>query len=221
MKKATSKNRPPSRASLKAMPEVDFRRARVGRNPYADRVAREGIELVHDEPSPGSLVEMPEADFSKARLRRNPYPAATEVRIKSRPGRPKRGQEVGTAPAKSVRLPVAVWHALEAVGKSESKTVHALLREAVVEFLERRADAGTLQAYVAVFLSHWQRMSAEGVAVSPSADRLDRALEPFVTATFRPREVVSNRLDAKIRTREDVDADFARRRILERSQEAN
>ena len=42
MKKARSP-REPSRASLKAIPEVDFDTARVGRNPYAALVAAEGI----------------------------------------------------------------------------------------------------------------------------------------------------------------------------------
>jgi hypothetical protein len=45
MKKATERTRTsrhsePSAASLKAIPEVDFTRARVRRNPYAARIAR-------------------------------------------------------------------------------------------------------------------------------------------------------------------------------------
>ncbi len=43
-------NRPkePSKASLREIPEVDFTRAKVRRNPYAARVAAEGI--VHVQP---------------------------------------------------------------------------------------------------------------------------------------------------------------------------
>lgn len=42
MKKAR-KAREPSRASLREIPEVDFRTAKVRPNPYAARVAAEGI----------------------------------------------------------------------------------------------------------------------------------------------------------------------------------
>ena len=44
MKKAR-KPEEPSTASLKEMPEVDFARARVRKNPYARRIAREGISV--------------------------------------------------------------------------------------------------------------------------------------------------------------------------------
>ena len=43
MKKKVGKPREPSKASLREIPEVDFGRARVRRNPYAARVAAEGI----------------------------------------------------------------------------------------------------------------------------------------------------------------------------------
>ena len=46
MKKATGKKpREPSRASLRDMPEVNFDRAKVRRNPYAPRVAADGISI--------------------------------------------------------------------------------------------------------------------------------------------------------------------------------
>ena len=47
MKKARS-HEEPSRAALREMPEVDFRTAKVRRNPYAERIAAEGI--VHVRP---------------------------------------------------------------------------------------------------------------------------------------------------------------------------
>jgi hypothetical protein len=44
MKKANRKSqRAPSKASLREMPEVDFSRARVRRNPYAKRIREEGL----------------------------------------------------------------------------------------------------------------------------------------------------------------------------------
>jgi hypothetical protein len=45
MKKATGKPREPSRASLREMPEVKFDTAKARRNPYARRIASEGISI--------------------------------------------------------------------------------------------------------------------------------------------------------------------------------
>ncbi len=46
MKKATGKKpREPTRVSLREMPEVDFDKAKVRRNPYALRIAKEGISI--------------------------------------------------------------------------------------------------------------------------------------------------------------------------------
>ena len=43
MKKKATRHREPAAASLREIPEVDFGRTRVRRNPYAARVAVEGI----------------------------------------------------------------------------------------------------------------------------------------------------------------------------------
>jgi hypothetical protein len=45
MKKATGKSREPSKRSLREMPEVDFAKAKVRRNPYARRIAAEGFTV--------------------------------------------------------------------------------------------------------------------------------------------------------------------------------
>jgi hypothetical protein len=45
MRKATGKSREPSRASLREMPEVNFETAKPRRNPYARRIASEGISI--------------------------------------------------------------------------------------------------------------------------------------------------------------------------------
>jgi hypothetical protein len=45
MKKGIGKNREPSRTSLREMPELDFSKAKVRRNPYASRIASEGISV--------------------------------------------------------------------------------------------------------------------------------------------------------------------------------
>jgi hypothetical protein len=124
------------------MPEVVFARRRVRRNPYAARIAREGIQLVHDEPSAESLVDLPEASFAVAtHVRRNPYAsraAEAASKLQYGRGRPSAGSEVGPTTPRSLRLPEAVWSALEAEAKARSTTVHALLREVIMLYLERR-----------------------------------------------------------------------------------
>lgn len=143
MKKTTSRPREPSASTLRDLPEIDFARSRVRRNPYATRIAREGIQLGHDEPSPESLAELPEASFSVAtRLRRNPYAgraAESASKLQYGRGRPIAGNEVGPTTPRSLRLPEAVWTRLEAEAKTRSTTVHALLRELITLYLEKRA----------------------------------------------------------------------------------
>src|SRR5687767_14292691 len=45
MKKANRRHQEPSRRSLREMPEINFAKGRVRRNPYAKRIAAEGITL--------------------------------------------------------------------------------------------------------------------------------------------------------------------------------
>ena len=142
MKKTTTKReRPgPGAASLREMPELDFSHYRVRRNPYASRIAREGIRIVHDEPSRASLAEMPEADFRRARVTRNPYvsrAAEAAVAWQYGRGRPPAGAEIGPTRTRSLRLPEAAWEALEREARAKHTTVHALLRELVATHLER------------------------------------------------------------------------------------
>lgn len=133
----------PSVASLRELPEVAFERYRVRRNPFARRIAREGIEIVHDAPSERSLAEMPEADFSAGRVRRNPYTSrAAEAlpTIQYGRGRPRAGEEIGPTPGRTLRLPEAAWRALEVEADQRRTTVHALLRELIMDHLEREAQ---------------------------------------------------------------------------------
>ena len=135
MKKASSKLGPRA-ASLKEMPEIDFSRYIIRRNPYAARIAREGVGLAHRGPSTASLAEMPEADFSRSRIRLNRYAvktAETASRLQYGKGRPRKGHEVGPTPARTLRLPESVWRALELEARERATTVHALLRELVVD----------------------------------------------------------------------------------------
>jgi hypothetical protein len=91
----------PSAASLRAIPEVrDFAKAKL--NPYATRIAIEGIEL------------------------------------QIGPHRPKVGKEVGTTETRTVRFPPQVWRAVERVAKRERLNLHAAMRLAIVEWVQRR-----------------------------------------------------------------------------------
>jgi hypothetical protein len=136
MKKASSKTSiGPSAASLRDMPEIDFTKVRVHRNPYAAVIAAEGSSLIHDEPSSRSLADVPEVDFSRVKSRTNPY-ADELLRLRAGRGRPRKGQEIGPTPARSIRLPTSLWTALEDAARDANTTVHALLRLAVAHLLE-------------------------------------------------------------------------------------
>jgi hypothetical protein len=136
MKKANTKDKlSPGTPSLREMPEIDFTAFRIRRNPYAARIAREGLEVVHHGPSVASLMEMPEADFRRARLRPNKYAAkaaGVAAKVQYGRGRPRKGSEIGPTPTRSLRLPEAVWRALETEARERATTVHALVREVVV-----------------------------------------------------------------------------------------
>src|SRR2546428_11169534 len=59
MKKAKKRSaREPSAASLREIPEVDFSRVRVRRNPYAARIAREGIVIQVGRGRPKKMLEV-------------------------------------------------------------------------------------------------------------------------------------------------------------------
>jgi hypothetical protein len=137
MKKATIKEGP-SALSLKELPEIDFSFYRIQRNPYAARIQREGVQLSHCGPSTTSLKEMPEADFNRVRIRPNRYAASAvekASRIQYGRGRPRKGDENGPTPARTLRLPEPIWKALEQEARERSTTVHALLRELVATYV--------------------------------------------------------------------------------------
>ena len=52
------KQREPSKASLHEIPEVNFSKARVHRNPYAARIAKEGIVVQVGRGRPKRLLEV-------------------------------------------------------------------------------------------------------------------------------------------------------------------
>lgn len=105
MKKPTSRKgqRQPSKSSLRAMPEVDFRKTSVRRNPYARRIALEGL-----------VVQVGR-------------------------GRPKRLLAAGRTTPRSVRFPDRIWALLERRAKARGITLHAALREAILEWARSAA----------------------------------------------------------------------------------
>ncbi len=59
MKKATkSRHTAPSRASLKEIPEIDFTKARTRKNPYAARIAKQGLVVQVGRGRPKKLLEV-------------------------------------------------------------------------------------------------------------------------------------------------------------------
>ena len=97
----------------------------------------------HREPSRRSLREMPEVDFGKARVKRNPYArriAEEGLVVQVGRGRPKRVLEAGGTTPRSVRFPETVWTLLERRAKAKGLTLHAALREAILEWARRVAS---------------------------------------------------------------------------------
>src|SRR5207244_7540976 len=106
----------PPAASLRELPEIDFTKYRIRRNSYAGRIEREGVKVAHHEPSAAALAEMPEVDFAQVRVRPNKFAkqaGKVASKIQYGKGRPRKGDEVGLTPARSLRLPETVWQALE------------------------------------------------------------------------------------------------------------
>ena len=56
--KSTTKHAEPSKASLREMPEVDFSKVRVRKNPHAARIAKEGITVQVGRGRPRKLQEV-------------------------------------------------------------------------------------------------------------------------------------------------------------------
>ncbi len=107
MRKASQ--RPPSRASLREMPEVDFSKATLRRNPYAERIAKEGYFL----PDGRHIMPLP------------------------RRGRPKKGEEPGPTTLRSVRFPTTIWERVEKKAKAKGLSIHAAIRTAIIEWVSR------------------------------------------------------------------------------------
>jgi hypothetical protein len=58
----------PSKDSLREIPEVDFATAKIRRNPYAARIAREGIEVQVGRGRPKKLLEVGQTEPRSVRF---------------------------------------------------------------------------------------------------------------------------------------------------------
>jgi len=98
--------------------------------------------MAQREPSKRSLREIPEVDFRKVRVKRNPYArriAAEGLVVQVGRGRPKRLLESGGTTPRSVRFPDEIWALLERRAKAKGLTLHAALREAILEWARHAA----------------------------------------------------------------------------------
>jgi hypothetical protein len=94
------------------------------------------------EPSTRSLREMPEVDFGAVRVKRNPYARrikAGGLVVQVGRGRPKRLLESGGTTPRSVRFPDEVWALLEQRAQAKGITLHAALRQAILEWARHAA----------------------------------------------------------------------------------
>jgi hypothetical protein len=106
MKKA--KQREPSAASLREMPEVDFSKVKkLDRGHYYKKALAAGG--YYDGPDGKRWVPMG-------------------------PGRPKKGTQVEHTSPKSIRLPDGLWEQLDREAKKRGTTRHSLLREMIADY---------------------------------------------------------------------------------------
>ena len=103
---------------------------------------KKGNSKVKREPSRRSLREMPEVDFRKVRVKRNAYArriAEEGLVVQVGRGRPKRVLEAGRTTPRSVRFPERIWTLLERSATANGITLHAALREAILEWARSSA----------------------------------------------------------------------------------
>lgn len=86
--------------------------------------------------------DTPEVDFVGAKVRKNPYAAriAREgITVQVGRGRPTKLLEGGPTTPRSVRFSAEVWRRIEKEASKKGLTLHAALREAILEWLHHAA----------------------------------------------------------------------------------
>jgi hypothetical protein len=85
---------------------------------------------------------MPEVDFRTERVRRNSYArriAAGGLIVQVGRGRPKRLLESGGTTLRAMRFPDEIWALLEKRARAMGVTLHAALRQAILEWARNAA----------------------------------------------------------------------------------
>ena len=103
---------------------------------------KKGNRRAQREPSKRSLREMPEVDFRTVRLKSNRYArrvAAGGLVVQVGRGRPKRLLESGGTTPRSVRFPDEIWALLEQRARAKGLTLHAALRQAILQWARHAA----------------------------------------------------------------------------------
>ena len=115
MKKASKRQREPSKVSLEEMPEIDFSKAKVHRGrSHALQIEKDGGYWIHVD-------------------------GEDPIFVRTKMGRPRKGTKSAASTPKSVRFTDEIWKAIEASAKARGITTHAALREAVTEWLRNNA----------------------------------------------------------------------------------
>jgi hypothetical protein len=114
-KKAGKRSASKTQRALKEMPEVDFTKSvPLGRGLYAGKIARDGGYYVQPAGEPARFVQ-------------------------TRQGRPKKSEPKATTQTKNVRLPPELWAAIERIANGQGLSLHAAMRQAMIEWLGKRA----------------------------------------------------------------------------------
>ena len=116
-KRPTRANSEPSAESLKEMPELDFSKSvRLGRGLHARKIAEAGGYVIKPDGEAAHFVQ-------------------------TRQGRPRKGEPKATTQTKNVRLPPELWATIERVANDNGISLHAAMRQAMVEWLNKRTTA--------------------------------------------------------------------------------
>jgi hypothetical protein len=103
---------------------------------------KKGNRRAQREPSKRSLREMPEVDFRAVRVKKNAYArriTAGGLVVQVGRGRPKRLLESGGTTPRSVRFPDEIWALLEQRARAKGITLHAALRQAILDWARHAA----------------------------------------------------------------------------------
>lgn len=103
---------------------------------------KKSVKKQQREPSKSSLQIMPEVDFSRVQVHPNPYAkriSGEGITVQAGRGRPRKMFENGGTIPRSVRFSPAMWALLEERAREKGLSLHAALREAILDWTRRVA----------------------------------------------------------------------------------